>query len=236
LAARLRPALDLVRAVFEAPAFDPAAAKRVVRIAAVDTQSILYGPALMARLARDAPGLELRFVPLGADTPARVEQGDIEFAFALSTTPLPPGAMTEPLASDRLALVMRRAHPRARKRWSAADYGDVDHVGVAIFGDGQSEIDTLLAARGVQRRIAFVSPHFTAALAVVAQTDLVTTLSRAFAQRFAEPLGLVLHEPPFEEVHLHLTLVWSHVRTNDPLNAWLRGAIREAAASAHRDD
>ncbi len=57
---------------------------------------------------------------------------------------------------------------------------------MAVLGDGQTEIDALLAAQGVRRRIALVTPHFMAALAAVAATDLVTTLSAALARRFAD--------------------------------------------------
>lgn len=233
IAARLTPALREVRRVFQEPTFDPASAQRVVRVAGVDTQSILYGPAIMARLAREAPGIDLRFVPMTPDIAQRTAAGEIDFAFALANTPLPPGAVTETFADDRLALVMRRGHPYARRRWKLEDYADVSHVGISIFGDGQSELDAALAAQGIKRRIAFVSPHFTAALSVVAATDMVTTVSRAFAARFAEPLGLVLHEPPIANPHMRPALVWNHTRSNDPLHQWLKQVICEAGAAAH---
>jgi len=137
--------------------------------------------------------------------------------------------MSEQILRDRLALVMRAKHPRARRRWRIADYGAVEHVSVAIFGDGQSELDALLSLHGVKRRIALVTPHFTGALAAVASTDMVTTVSRTFAQRFVRMFDLVLHEPPFAETELIATLVWSHLRASDPLLVWLRGVIREVA-------
>lgn len=232
LAAQLAPALDRVKGVFREQSFDPAAAKRIIRIAGVDTQTVLYAPALMARLAREAPGIDVRFEPHGGNMAERMEQGTLDFAFALSTSQLPPGAMSEPVARDRLALVMRAKHPRAKKRWRVADYAAVDHVGVAIFGDGQSELDAVLASHGVKRRIALVTPHFIGALAAVAGTDLVTTLSRTFADRFARAFNLILRDPPFAETHLTVTLVWSHVRASDPLLTWLRAVIRDVAAGA----
>jgi DNA-binding transcriptional LysR family regulator len=203
----------------------------VIRIAAVDTQTVLLAPALMARLTREAPGIDVRFEPPGIDIVARMEQGALDFAFALSTTPLPPGAMSEPIARDKVALVMRARHPRANRRWRITDYGTVDHVGIAIFGDGQSDIDAVLARHGVRRRIALVTPHFTAALAAVAGTDMVTTLSRAFAERFARAFNLVLREPPLPDTEMIVTLVWSHPRANDPLLTWLRGVIRDVASA-----
>jgi len=233
LAPRLAAALGEVKGLFLEPAFDPSAVRRAVRIAATDTQTILLAPAIMARLAREAPGIDLRMEPHGPTMVARMEGGELDLAFAVANTPLPPGAMSEPVAGDDLAVVVRRGHPAANRPWTFADYAAFDHVGVAILGDGQSDLDTLLAAQGVRRRIALVTPHFMAALAVVAQTDLATTMSRVFAARFAETFGLVLKPPPFDETHMRLTLVWSHVRAADPLLAWLRGVIREVAAEVH---
>jgi DNA-binding transcriptional LysR family regulator len=230
LAGRLGAALNDVRGVFEETQFNPGAIRRTVRFVASDAQTILLAPPLMARLAREAPGLDVRMEGYGRDLMARMESGEIDFAFATATTPLPPGAMTQSIGDDSLAIVLRRGHPAASKTWTMADYGEHDHVGIAILGDGQSDLDTLLAAAGVTRRIALVTPHFMAAVGAVSATDMVTTLSRAFAQRFADPFDLVLKQPPFPQTDIKLTLVWSHYRNADPLLAWLRGLVAEVAA------
>ena len=129
----------------------------------------------MARLAKEAPGIDIRFENYGPDLVERVETGQLDLAFATSTTPLPPGARSETYAHDRLALVLRKGHPMAKKKWTIEDYGKVDHVGISILGDAGSELDAQLAKFGVHRRMALVTPHFIAALAAVAQTDMVTT-------------------------------------------------------------
>lgn len=235
LETRLAAALGDVRAVLEQPVFDPAIVQRTLRIASSDLQNILIGPRLVSRLAREAPGIDLRMESYSSNLIARMESGALDLAFATAATPLPPGAASEIVASDRLALVMRRGHPAARRAWTMATYADYNHVGVSLLGDGNSDMDALLAAAGVRRRIALVTPQFYAALEAVAASDLVTTLSRAFAARFADTLDLVLMDPPFAEIHMQLTLVWSHVRTSDPLLAWLRRLIGEIAREVHVD-
>lgn len=209
--------------------FDPAVENRTIRLACADTHAILLIPAVMARLAAAAPGIDLRIEPYGPDIAARIERGDLDLAFATATTPLPPGALSAPLLADTLALVMRRGHPAAARDWTIADYGDWGHAGVALLGDGQSELDALLAAAGVRRRIAVVTPNFTSALAMVASTDLVTTISAAFAARFADSFDLVLKPPPLDDVAISITMVWSHVRDGDPVLRWFRGVLAEVA-------
>jgi len=225
-------AIRNLREVFLRHDFDPASELRTVRVAAADAASILLIPDIVARLAHEAPGVELRVEPYRADTVERLESGEIDIVFALASTPLPPHVFSETFAEDRLALVMRAGHPAARKKVSITDYGKFDHVSIALVGDGRSELDALLAAQGVARRIAVVTPYFMAALATVARTDLVTTISAALASKFASTFGLVVREPPFRETKLDMTLVCSHVRANDPFLAWLRALFRGVAAEA----
>jgi len=229
LSAQLITALDHVKAVFREPGFDPAKTQRTVRIVGLDTHTLLLAPPLMARLAREAPGIDIRFENYSPSIIERVETGQIDLVFATSTTPLPPGSRSQTYAGDRLALVLRKGHPMAKRTWTVEDYARVNHVGISIFGDAGSDLDAQLAKFGVQRRIALVTPHFIAALAAVSQTDMATTQSRVFASRFAEQFGLILKEPPFPNTGLDLTLVWSQVRATDPVLAWLRGVIGEVA-------
>jgi DNA-binding transcriptional LysR family regulator len=229
LAAQLVPALEGVRALFRETVFDPTSIKRAVRIAAVDAQTILFAPLLSARLAATAPGIDLRFEAPTAATATRIELGEVDLAFALATTPLPPVALSEPILDDRLALVMRRGHPWAERAWTVEDYGAVGHAAISILGDSVSELDAELARHGVARRIALVTPSFAAALAAVAATDLVTTVSRAFAMRFAGAFDLMVREPPLAGVDLPVSIVWSSVRASDPLVTWLRALMRDVA-------
>jgi DNA-binding transcriptional LysR family regulator len=228
---RLAEATASLRTVFQAPDFDPAAERRILRLAATDAQTVLLIPAVTARLAAEAPGVDLRVEAYGANLYERLESGALDLAFALAETPLPPGAYSEPVAEDRLALVMRRGHPAAERPWTLATYGEFAHVGVALIGDGRSEIDALLAPEGVVRRIGLVTPYFMAALATVAATDMVTTLSGALTRRFARDFGLVLRDPPFDATQLSMTLVSSHVGATDPLLIWFRALVREVAGA-----
>jgi len=232
LSAQLLATLDHVKAIFREPSFDPAKAERTIRIAGIDTHTIMLAPPLMARLAREAPGIDIRFESYSPDLIQRMELGEIDLAFATASTPLPPGARSEAYAKDKLALVMRAGHPMAKRKWTIADYGKVNQVGISIFGDAGSEMDAQLAKAGVHRRMALITPHFIAALAAVSQTDMVTTVSRVFAARFAEQFGLILKEPPLPILDLDLTIVWNHVRAADPVLAWVRGVIREEARLA----
>jgi DNA-binding transcriptional LysR family regulator len=228
LAPKVGAALDELRGLFRAEDFDPAALHRVIRLAGGDAHTILIGPRLMARLEVEAPGVDLRFEAVGRDIISRMEQGEVDLCFATATTPLPPGVFSEELARDRLALVMRRGHPAANRAWTLADYAAYPHATVAFFADAR------LAAAGVERRIALTSPYFMATIAAVAASDLVTTISAAFARSFAGALDLVLRAPPFDDA-LDMTMVGMKLRGADPAMQWFRRVLREEAAAAYEE-
>lgn len=229
---QIAQAIAHLRSSFQRQVFDPGKQTRTVRIAATDMHTILILPGVMARLAAEAPGVDLRVEAYRRDMSERMESGELDFAFALSSTQLPPGASSEIVAEDRAVLVMRKNHPAAKRRWTVADYAKYPHAGVAVMGDGQSEIDATLAAAGVTRRLALVTPHFTAALAAVSETNMVTTLSAALARRFAPTFGLVLREAPLGDTRFQMTLICSHIRSSDPFTTWFRTVVREAATES----
>jgi DNA-binding transcriptional LysR family regulator len=215
--------------LFEPDRFDPKTVKRTIRIASSDVQTLLIAPRLHALLRQEAPNIDLVFEPYGRDVAKRMEEGRLDFVFALSTTPLPGGATSFDISRDRLALVMRRGHPLAAKPWTLKDYAEVDHVSVRLTDDGLSDLDTLLAREKITRRIALATPHFMAALAAVAQSDAVTTISRHFAEAFQNLFDLEIRDPPLPRFEMVTTLVTASVRASDPALLWLVECVRKVA-------
>ncbi len=229
----LMPALERVKQVFHAPDFNPQSSKRTIRFASSDIHNTLIFPTLLRNLSDRAPGLDISCEPYGPDLISRMAAGDIDFAFALDTSPLPTGAQSLYLAQDELALVMRRHHPLATHDWTLSDYGKVPHILIRLLNDGVNDLDALLAVHGIQRRTLWSTPHFLAALAAVSATDAVTTLSRAFAARFADQFDLILRRPPLDSLSLGIVLVMSQARGHDPLIAWVADQVKLAAIAGY---
>jgi len=183
---------------------------------------------LVRRIAAVAPGIIVEWVPIGPGLPERMVVGEVDLTFALDTTPLPRGAASAPLFEDRLAVVMREDHPSGG-RWRIEDYATWPSVVVALIGDQASDLDAELAAAGVERRIAAIVPTFRAAAAIVAVTDNVTTISRAFADRLADALRLWVIDAPLAGTRLGGVVVWAAHRSGDALLGWLREQLRLAA-------
>lgn len=217
-----------VRTLLVDPPFDPAAERRTLRIAMTDAQAELMLAPLVRRIGGMAPGVVIEWVAIGPGLAERMLAGEVDLAFALDTTPLPRGAASEFLLEDALSVVVRRGHP-CGGTWPIAHYARYPSVIVSLLGDRSSDIDAGLAAAGLERPITAIVPSFRAATEIVAQTDSVTTISRAFAERLAEPLGLMLIDPPLANARLGVVVIWAKYRGGDPLLTWLRGELRNVA-------
>lgn len=222
--------LGEVRTLLTDPPFDPADEHRTMRVAMTDAQAELLLAPLIRRVGQAARGVVIEWVPIAPGLAERMLTGDIDLTLALGNTPLPRGAASEPLMTDALAVVVRRGHP-CGGTWAMTDYAHYPSVVISLLGDRASEIDTELAAAGLDRPITAIVPTFRAAAEIVAVTNSVTTISRAFAARLAGPLDLTLIDPPLANVTLGVVAVWASYRGSDPALGWLRGILREVARS-----
>jgi DNA-binding transcriptional LysR family regulator len=214
--------------------FDPASWGRQVTIAATDHQTILLLPDLMARLSKEAPRLDVSVVPFTADRLRDIRDGRIDLAFGIAEQELPPGLRYEPLYKDNFVTLLRNGHPAAAD-WSLDRFAALDHVLVTVFGDGRGALDEDLARVGRTRRVALRLPHFYAAMAVVARSELAVSLPRSIALRYLDAFGLTALETPVARPPFTISTIWPEVLDADNGIGWLRGLIREEAGEIGRN-
>ncbi len=97
-------------------------------------------------------------------------------------------------------------------------------------GVGSSVVDAILAARGLRRRIALVLPSSAGVPFVVAATDLIATLPSRIVSGLAPVPNVRILTPPLPDVEVSPHLFWHRSIDADPLQDWLRAAIRRIAA------
>jgi len=189
-----------------------------------------FGAALVTRVAEQAPGVRLSFVPkLDKDTtPLRDASVDLETGVVGKSTG--PEVRAQALFRDRFVGVVRSGHPLSKGKITAERYAAARHIRVARPGSDKGPIDSALASSGIQRRVATIVGGYSAALALTRACDLVATVPerhtgdlRAGLFSFALPLSL----PP-----ITVSMLWHPRMDGDPAHRWLRGCVREACAAA----
>jgi LysR family transcriptional regulator, transcriptional activator of nodD3 and syrA len=224
-AARLLPALerglgDLETSLAAEPEFDPSSARRTFTIGMADyMQALIVGP-LLRQLATRAPGIDLTVVVF-PNLRELVESGAIDLALGISGPELRPWRQ-EPLFEEGFVCMVRRDHPRIKKAPSLEKYLAQRHVVVAPTGTAGSFVDTLLAARGLERRIALRVTNFLIAPVVVCETDLINTMPTRLARQLAKTYPLRLFPAPLELAPFEHCMFWHPRLEQDPAQRWLR--------------
>jgi DNA-binding transcriptional LysR family regulator len=225
---RLKAILAEVRNLVAASPFTPHEFSGELTLAATDHQTIMLLPHLMARLSREAPNVNVTVVPFLASTVEQLGQGKVDLAFGVIEPSLPAYIHRQGLYRDQFVTLLRQNHP-ALSRWSLDIFLSLEHVLVTILGDGRGAVDAVLDTMNLSRRIALRLPHFYAAIAIIAQSDLVVTVPASIAQRYAKAYGLRILKLPVEVPSFTVASLWSDIVDSDPVNIWLRHLIREEA-------
>lgn len=190
------------------------------------------GPALMARLKTEAPGLQLRFMlkPDKDDAPLRDGLVDLETGVVRETTS--PEFRTQALFRDRFVVIVREGHPLAEGALTPARYIAGRHVDVVYHvappGTISGPIDRALETIGLRREVAIVVGGFASALTLARGSDLIATVPERHTGSLRA--GMRSLPLPFAGPEIRVSMVWHPRLDADPAHRWLRGAIRAACA------
>ncbi|KUL35134.1 LysR family transcriptional regulator [Streptomyces sp. NRRL F-4489] len=213
-----------------APA-DPARLTRVFALSAGDLFVTALAPALLARVARQAPGVVLRFLGEShVDLPLlRDGAADLELGVIGSTQ---PEIRTERLFDDRPVAVVREGHPLASGTLTVRRYAAAPHVGFSRRGRLTGPIDAALAERGLRRRVIATVPTLAAELAMVRDSDAVGMAPERTAAPLIRALGLRTLPIPLDLPEMPMAMAWHPRQEADPGHVWLREVVRETVAAA----
>ncbi len=223
---KIRAIIDLAREALASGApFDPATSTAELRIAAQDYHCALFAAPLLAAAEREAPGLNLTFLPM-ARQPAlhALERGEVEIAIGFLRAPN-DSFVAEPLFDQGYAVVARAHHPRLAQLATLDGYCGERHLIVSQSGERRGIADQALAKLGRERRVVAALPYFLAALATVSRTDLVATLPRALVEAFATHFSLAVVEPPVALRRFPVAVVRHRRSIGNGAVDWVLGAL-----------
>ncbi|MBN8501779.1 MAG: LysR family transcriptional regulator [Sphingomonadales bacterium] len=214
--------VELIRgAVGQALLFEPATAKGVVRIAALDAEQAVLLPPFAEALRREAPGLQLSVLPLGRqDAVGALLAGEVDLAVGyIWNVPANIHQHRLYVESFHVAGLARRFRDQTI---SLDDYCAANHILVSPAGDLQGIVDDKLAELGQSRSIAMALPSFIPAMAAAAASDCLITLPSRIALAFAGRFGMNVVPSPIAIRSFPISLFWHARNQVDPRSVWLR--------------
>lgn len=229
----IRQALSNLEAAIAPSTFDIGREQATFRMAMADATAALWMPGLMRAIEQQAPGLNIRLVPLITREPqGMLIHGDIDLAMGIF-----PGAVAQlaggqapgrnsiqyqRMYSGHYVCVMSKDHPLAQEELTLDNYCAANHLLVSFSGRALGLVDDALHRAGRQRRTLLTVNQFFTAGKVVANSDLLTVLPYHLIESTGMSNALIWKPLPFEMPTAHIDMLW-HERNNRNLaHQWLR--------------
>ncbi|KDD68912.1 LysR family transcriptional regulator [Pseudomonas mandelii] len=187
-----------------------------------------FGAELIARVAKQAPGVRLRFMHKPDKDSASLRDGTVDLETGVVGTAAGPELRTQGLFRDRFIGVVRMGHPLSEGEITPSRFAAGSHISVSRRGLDKGPIDEALERLGLERQIATIVAGFSTSLALARATDLIASVPerhtaslRTGMHSFALPLPL----PAFT-----VAMLWHPRLDADPVHRWLRGCLREVCS------
>ncbi|WP_211222730.1 LysR family transcriptional regulator [Paludibacterium yongneupense] len=213
--------------------FNPAQTRRVFNIATPDYLNASLLSHLVGRLRQIAPLSQIAIHSLGPnfDAVGALENGELDVV--VGNWPQPPEQLRMmPLFEDDVVCLMRAGHPLAERVMDVETYLAADHVLPSPYSVGQrGVIDLHLARERLKRNVAAYVPYFNMVPYLLAQSDMIFSGPRHFAEYFCQHMPLIVREVPVAYPPMNFYLLW-HDRTHTAEECrWLRDQIVAMARS-----
>ena len=189
-----------------------------------------FGPELIARVAKEAPGVRLRFVPKPDKDSAPLREGIVDLETGVVGKAMGPEVRAQALFRDRFIGVVRAGHPLGKGTITAARYAAGRHVFISRRGLERGPIDEALESLGLKREIVAIVGGFSTALALARGSDLIASVPERHTENLRA--GMQCFPLPVSIPAIAVSLLWHPRLDADPAHRWLRDHVRAVCAKA----
>lgn len=189
-----------------------------------------FGPALIARVGKEAPGVRLRFLGKFDKDSTLLRDGTVDLETGVIGTTTGPEVRAQALLRDRFVGVVRSGHPLSKGKVTPARYAQGRHIAVSRRGLDRGPIDEALQPLGLEREVVTIVDSFSAALALARASDLIASVPEKHTGRLRG--GMHSFPIPVTMQAFTVSLLWHPRMDGDQAHRWLRGCIREVCAAA----
>lgn len=184
-----------------------------------------YGPALLARVAREAPGVKLRFVPKPDKESTPLRDGIVDLETGVIGDETGPEVRAQALFRDRFIGIVRDGHPLLDGPITPERYAAGGHILVSRGRRDRGPVDAALVLAGLSRTVVVTVPSFTEAVTLAKNSDLIAQVSDRSTASFRD--GVTAFTLPVDLPDFTVSLLWHPRMDADPAHRWLRACLRE---------
>jgi DNA-binding transcriptional LysR family regulator len=208
--------------------FEPGYSTRKFRIGMSDVLSVEALPLIARRIRREAPNVDLIIKSQGPrEAYRRISDDDLDMAIGVFPQ-VPHGLIVRELYRDQLVCIADERNSCLRQgRLSRQAYLQSPHVTVAPNHESGIQLDEILDATGISRRVAIAVPHYLSVPAVIKGTDLIGHSARRLLAVLQLTAGLAVFPVPLpvSAPELVFIQIWHRRYEHDPGHRWLRDLV-----------
>jgi DNA-binding transcriptional LysR family regulator len=182
-----------------------------------------FGPALIARIGNEAPGVRLRFVQKLDKDSASLRDGTVDLETGVVGKAAGPEVRVRALFKDRFVGVVRAGHPLGKASVTLERYAAASHIFVSRRGLDEGPIDEALKPLGLERKIVTIVSGFATALALARGSDLVATVPERHTGNLRN--GMHSFPLPVSMPAITVSMLWHPRLDADLAHRWLRGYV-----------
>jgi DNA-binding transcriptional LysR family regulator len=219
--------------LIDTPDSEPQTWRRSFAVRINDGLAPVLAPRLISRIASEAPGVTLRFVPDDSDHPDALRNGSIDLDIGLAEPPA-PDVKVQQLYTDRYVALVSAQSPLGRAhRLTVDQLCRYPHI-AAAHARAPSLLDDALEQVGRSRKVIAVVPTYAVAALLALEGDVIVLVSHVLARHLLErQVPVRWHDLPVELPTVAIDLRWHRRVDGDRPSRWLRSHI---AASLERPD
>lgn len=227
----LEQALRHLNDLLGASDFDPGSSQARFRLSLSDYATRRVLPGLVRYVRSVAPGVDLAVSQASRETMmAQLADGELDVALGIFPE-CPDGIHVQELFPEHFVSLADASALPACGRLTLEEWLERAHVMLALRPDANDEIERVLARMGLRRRIAVALPHWSAAIELIAGTDLILTVASWAVSELDRYPTLRMFDAPLDLPVLSYQQAWHARKDADPANRWIREAILKCSQS-----
>ena len=238
LVAPVREALLQIQATLGTQAtFDPRTVQRTFTLIVSADALMRVMPAVLRRIAQEAPGVRCHIEHFSETTLSRLEYGDADLFIGLNSLRLfglrefPESLRIVDLRPVRWLCVVAKDHPTVGDSITEEQYLALPHVFGWPSGHTMPLEELVRRLLRANLDVRATTQGLLEIPFLLAGTQLVATLPEDLARMLAKLAPVKLLPVPFETPDTHEVVIWHERNEPDPGHAWLREVLISAATS-----
>jgi LysR family transcriptional regulator, mexEF-oprN operon transcriptional activator len=237
LAERIGPFLqDMQLALLEQDRLDLLRVKRSVRLAIADDLELVFLPALLSAVRREAPNVTMLITDANYE---RVDQalsvGEIDMAIVALLAPDSEITPRRLLYQENFVALYDQTQVDFHDGFDIERYLAAPHLLISHRGETSGMLEPTFHSLGLTRHVCATIPRFSTLPALLKNIPSVCNVPETAARRLARDYGLTVQPLPFSSPSFSVGVAWQRSLSHDALTHWLTNLAADVIASTRAE-